>query len=686
MRVERVLVVGVVAVLAAACTSDAPPAVRGRLVPVHRLIDDPPPARLLPGVQWRSYVKLGGEERLAMGASSFQSDVVDGVAPPAGSATWTVSVPERARRGPWLLVRPVVVVGGQPTAWLPAHYVRSATLEPVLRFDPGAAAAADGARLTTTFSATPDLDARDVLSPPITVPRGGVLAAGLGIEELDWTTDACAVEFRVGVIAGEQETILHRTVVDPVRRAEDRRWVDVNVDLSTFAGRTVRLRLATAPADAARPGTSLPVWADPVVLAPSAAERPNVILVSLDTLRAKSVSTYGSPRATTPHLDELVAGAGTVFEQAFTTAPHTLPAHLSAFTSLYVRSLGPMGPLSQLPSDVVTLPERLRAAGYDTGAFTEDGFVVPGVGFRRGFATYRENTSPNLHEPLGQSAKTFRDAIDWLAPRRDRPTFLFAHTYEVHFPYTPAPPYDGAFGSAAELSDETAVELLRYEQEARHLDDELRAFLDAVDALGLGRRTLLVVMADHGEEFLEHGQKRHGLQLYDESIRVPLLMRFPDVVPAGLRVATPVSLVDVAPTILDLVGAPALIGADGESLVPLFHGASLSEHRRAVFSEATSSLRVPIDLLSVHLPGLHCIYRTRSGTSECYDVVADPEERHPVGGDRAGLDVSRSEAIAYWSLRRTAPAPTGPWELVRELSKSDDDARLEKLRALGYVE
>jgi arylsulfatase A-like enzyme len=327
----------------------------------------------------------------------------------------------------------------------------------------------------------------------------------------------------------------------------------------------------------------------------------------------------------------------------------------------------------------------MRAVGYETGAFTEDGFIVPRVGFLRGFSTYRENTSPNLHEPLGQSAKTFRDAIDWLTSRRDHPTFLFAHTYEVHFPYTPAPPYDGAFESADELSDENAIELLRYEQEARHLDDELRAFLDAVDALGLGRRTLVVVMADHGEEFLEHGQKRHGLQLYDESIHVPLMVRFPGVVPAGLRVATPVSLVDVAPTILDLVGAPALIGADGESLMPLFGGGSLPR-RRAVFSEAMSSLKVGIDLLSVHLPDLHCIYRTRAGTSECYDGAEDPDEHHPLGADRPSIEDARSEAIAYWSLRRTTPAPTGPWELVHELSKDGDAARLEKLRALGYVE
>jgi arylsulfatase A-like enzyme len=679
------IVVGLAVALVTACTSTPAPARYPRLVPVHRLVDAPPASRSA-GITWQGYTKLAGEERLVVAKAAPEREAVAGVAPPNGNGPWSVPIPERARRATWLLVRPIVTANGKAVdPQPPARFVRSADVEPEVPVDVGAASPRGAVGVTALVVPTPPLESHDVTAAPFVVPDGAVFATALGIEESAWTTNACAVEFRVGIVESGRETIVHRTVLDPVRRTEDRRWVDVRVELGAFAGRTIALRLSTVPADPTTPGTSLPVWADPVVLAPGRAELPNVILVSLDTLRARSVSTYGSPRATMPYLDALVADAGTVFEQAFTTAPHTLPAHLSTFTSLYVRSLGPVGPLSRLPEDVVTLPERLRAMGYDTGAFTEDGFVVPAVGFRRGFATYRENTSPNLHEPLGQSAKTFRDAIGWLASRRDRPTFLFAHTYEVHYPYTPAPPYDTAFGSAAELADENAADLLRYEQEARHLDDELRGFLDAVDALGLGRRTLLVVMADHGEEFLEHGQRRHGLQLYDESIHVPLLIRFPGMVPARLRVATPVSLVDVAPTILDLVGAPALIGVDGESLVPLFGGGTLSERRHAVFSEATSSAFAAIDELSVRLADLHCIYRTRSGTSECYDA-AEPTEHHPLSGDRPGTEDARTEAVAYWSLRRKQHAPTVPWELMHELSKGDDADRLEKLRALGYVE
>jgi arylsulfatase A-like enzyme len=250
------------------------------------------------------------------------------------------------------------------------------------------------------------------------------------------------------------------------------------------------------------------------------------------------------------------------------------------------------------------------------------------------------------------------------------------------------PPYDAMFATPAELGDdENAIDLLRYEQEARHLDDEVRAFLDAVDGYGLSARTLLVVMADHGEEFHEHGQKHHGLQVYTETIHVPLMMRFPGAIPAGLRIATPVSLADLAPTILDFIGAPPIVGADGVSLVPLFTGGALPEWRRAVFSEAASALSaLSIDLLSVQMPGIHCIYRTRNGTSECFDTARDPDERKPITGADARVDDVRVEAVKYWSLRRTPPPPTAASDLFRELRRDADDERLQKLRSLGYVE
>jgi hypothetical protein len=686
--VRALTIAGMVLVLAGCAGRETPPP--GRLVPVQRLVDTPP-ATLAAGVHWSTYASLAHEDRLAIAHGAIDIDVVRALPPEPDAQNgqrderWVVPIPDRFRTVPWILVSPHVVSGGTFVSSAAPFVVSPSAVGYLLRLDPDEAASAPGAQLVAMLFGAPALEERDVVGPPLVLPRGAVAAVGMGIDESLWRS-SCAVEFRIGVLEAGRETVLSRTVLDPAARPEHRGWIDARVELGAFAGRTVALRLSTAPADPSRPCTSFPIWADPTILAPRSTYLPNVVLLSLDTLRARSVSAYGSPRATTPHLDRLVGAAGTVFENAFTTAPHTLPAHLSAFTGLYVRALGWVGPLSHLSASIATLPERMRETGYDTAAFTEDGFVIPAVGFRRGFATYRENTSPDFHHPLGQSAKTYRDGLDWLAARRDRPSFLFLHTYEVHFPYTPAPPYDGAFESADEITDPVAIEQLRYEQEARYLDDVLRAFFDSLDGLGLGTQTLVVLMADHGEEFREHGALRHGLQVYDETIHVPLMMRLPGVIPAGLRVATPVSLVDVAPTILDLVGASPLVGADGESLLPLLAGDRLSERRQAVFSECASALNVAADLLSVRLPALHCIYRTRLGTSECYDPAEDPGEHRPVTSDHPLLETARTEAIAYWTVRRTGPASTAPLELVDELERGNEVERREKLRALGYVE
>jgi arylsulfatase A-like enzyme len=522
-----------------------------------------------------------------------------------------------------------------------------------------------------------------VLTEPFEVPPGAVLTFGIGVDARGPGPDAPPIEFRIDADTTATSEVLFRGVYDPGDGAE-RRWRDERVDLSAHAGRTIRLRLSTTPGTSSLPGPRLPVWADPVVSAPRTTHVPNVVIVSLDTLRARSVGAYGAARPTTPALDGMVGVAGTVFEAAYTTAPHTLPAHLSLFTGRYPRNLGGANPLRPLAADVPTLTERLRAAGYATAAFTEDGYVIPSVGFRRGFSHYRERTSPERGLPTGESAQTFRDGVDWLSRHRDRPTFLFLHTYDVHDPYLPPPPYDAAFEPQLGPDSVPEAELLRYEQEARYLDDELRALVESIDALGLGTRTLLVVLSDHGEEFMEHGQTRHCFQLYEETIHVPLVMRLPGVVPAGRRIETPVSLVDVAPTVLDLVGAPPIEGIDGVSLVPLLQGRALPAWRRAVFSETLSSLRAgTVDLVSARSGHVRCTYETRRSRARCFDLARDPEERTLLSPLETLHASARAEAVAYAAQLGTG-AGANPQLLVPAPPPEPD--RLEKLRALGYVQ
>jgi hypothetical protein len=672
---RRLLVLATASVVATVGCEHRPPLRPPTLFTVRRLVDDRPDA-VPAGLGWGNYVKIADEMRLTL--TSLENDRREiATATEADASRWTLAVPERLRAFDWVGMQPMLVVPDEPPRPLPFRVVGPG--DGALEIDPGDPRPAAGASIVAQLTPLPALATRDVVGKPITVPPGSVLAFGVGIEPLVAGDGALAVEFRVAVEADGRDDVVWRTVLDPGTRAADRGWTDARVPLDAFAGRTVRFRFSTAPADPKRSGTSLPVWADPAVLAPGPAYAESVVLISLDTLRAKSVGTYGSARPTTPELDRFGA-EGVVFDAAYTPAPHTLPAHVSTFTGDYLRTHGINSPLKALPPAVETLTEHLRAAGYETAAFTEDGFVMPGVGIQRGFATYRENTSPNLHEPLGQAAATFKNGVGWLSHHRDQPTFLFLHTYQVHFPYTPPAPYDTAFEPIDTYTDLGPRDRLRYEQEARYLDDEVRALLDAIDGLGLGVRTLVVVMGDHGEEFLEHGQRMHGFALYDESTHVPLMMRLPGVIPAGGRVAVPVSLVDIAPTVLDLVGARPLVGIDGTSLVPLLGGTRAEWTRTAVFGEAYSSLVARrSDLASARLSTIHCIFYTRLGTSECFDPTLDPDEYHPLRGDSPSMIAARRQAATYLAI-----TPIPPITVTADSTSSKE--REEKLRALGYVQ
>ncbi len=527
-------------------------------------------------------------------------------------------------------------------------------------------------RTQVTVHAFVDLATRDVVSEPTAIPQGAVLAFRIGIEPPAW--DEGPVAFVLSVIDGARETVLHRQIVDP-SRPRDRSWRSVRIDLGRVAGATVRFRFAARPASTTPGQRSLPVWADPTLLAPPTSPTPfNVVLVSLDTLRAASVGTYGCARDTTPYLDGELARQGTTFERAIAPAPHTLPSHMSLFTAVYPRSHGLRRQFGRLGKTFPTLAEALRRAGYETTAFTEDGFLIPEMGFRRGFATYTENPTAGVHARAGVEA-TFRRAVAWMRSYRDRPFFLFVHTYQVHEPYTPPPDYVQRFGDAVSLQG-PPLELLRYEQEVRYTDDALAALMGEVDGLGLGLSTLVVVLSDHGEEFFEHGAMRHGAQVYDEAIHVPLLLRLPGVVPAGHRVATPVSLIDVTPTILDLVGLPLLPGAEGRSVAPLL-ATGVEPGDRTVFSDVVAEDRLTVAVRTA----LHtCIFPPGAVPAECFDGVRDPREDRPMTLDPepAWLTAVRASAAAYREGMFAVPSGSAGAPV--------DSERRHNLRALGYVE
>jgi len=550
--------------------------------------------------------------------------------------------------------------------------------------------------------AVPALNDRTLVTDAFQVPPDSVLRLSIGVEPPAWFVDSAPVAFRVEMRDATGETQdLFRRVLDPARRPQDRRWFDADVDLSYLAGRTVRLALVTEPAqqDDARP--SLPLWGDPRLLAPAPDRRPSIVLVSLDTMRARSMSTYGYALETTPHTSALAA-QGAVFENAFTTYSNTLASHMSMLTGLYPATHDVIALGNVLAARHPTLAELLRGDGYATAAFTEDAMLDARLGFPRGFSTYDENTE--VASGAGDAAGTFGRALEWAGRHADESFFLFAHTYQVHWPYEPPDAYRDLFSGPD--APHANPRRRAYEQEIRYTDDVLQRFVAGLRRVVPDRDLVIVVTSDHGEEFSEHGLFTHH-QLFDEVMHVPLIMVAAGRIPPGIRIATPVSLVDVAPTILALAGATVSARFDGTSLLPLLTGKATTFERPAVFAEYPASAVAPEHHFVARTADAKCLVGASDSREQCFDLRDDPGETRPRSPtDNAALGLARDQADAYRERAlarrsgrdrrvRPTPAPAASGGLAATAAPSPTpttahdravDPVERKLRALGYVE
>jgi arylsulfatase A-like enzyme/Flp pilus assembly protein TadD len=291
------------------------------------------------------------------------------------------------------------------------------------------------------------------------------------------------------------------------------------------------------------------------------AKAPNVLLVTIDTLRADHVGSYGAPEVSTPTLDAL-AREGVRFQLAISASPLTLPSHASILTGLYPPAHGVRhNGLFRLEARFDTLAERLHSAGYATGAVMGSVVLARRYGLDQGFERYDDEVSPHAAVPGGyleRDADAVTDrALEWLSTAR-RPFFLWTHYYDPHFEYRPPAPYADRFRErpyAGEIAfvDASLARLLAGLRESKLLDD-----------------TLIVATSDHGESLGEHGEVTHGYGLYDATLVVPLLLRGPGI-PRGRVIEEPVRTVDIAPTVLRRAGLePSHLG-DGRDLAPLWH-------------------------------------------------------------------------------------------------------------------
>jgi arylsulfatase A-like enzyme/Tfp pilus assembly protein PilF len=389
-----------------------------------------------------------------------------------------------------------------------------------------------------------------------------------------------------------------------------------------------------------------------------------VVLVSIDTLRADHLGSYGADFAHTPRLDALAA-EGVRFATAIAPVPLTLPSHTTLLTGLDppehgVRHNG----VFRLAEDVPTLAEHLHEAGFATAAFVAAYVLDRQFGLARGFDSYDDRTSRSKFGRgiLGFAERPANQVVDaalgWLAAAPAR-FFLWVHLYDPHAEYRPPPGFASAFPNRP------------YDGEIAFADAQVGRLLAAVDERFPDGRTLVVVTADHGESLGEHGEATHSHLVYDATQHVPLLVKGPGL-PPGRVVDGVVALRDVAPTIVELAGAPPLAGATGRSLAAAARGATLEPRSAHVETLATQLDWGWSPLLGVRSAGFKYI---RAPRAELYDLAADPgETRNLLPGEperAAALDAELEARLA--SARPVVPNV-----------ELEDEGR-ERLEALGYV-
>ncbi len=456
--------------------------------------------------------------------------------------------------------------------------------------------------------------------------------------------------------------------------------------------------------------------------------RPRSVLFYLvDTCRHDRMAYDGYERETTPFL-EWLAERSVVFEACYSQAPWTKPSMASMLSSQYPSTTGVYKMLDRLPSKFVTLPEVLQSNGIYTAGFSAN--IVMGntlSAFAQGFDHFVESTDINRGDPIrfaSGSAKKLNDhAFRWLDATDHWPMFLYLHSVDPHEEYEPEPEYLSQFADpnrhdqyrlewkkllqsrppipglyvTQDNFDRTGVDSGSfishgsdlYDADIRANDDQMKILWDKLKEDGWGDDFIFVFTSDHGEEFFDHGGTCHGYSLYDEMIRVPLMIYAPGLLPGGKKITTPVRSLDIYPTICDLLGVDAPDDLEGESLVPLIRGSAkasdrliLSEHREDAAARRIGqgsgvlvSVRQGRWKFILNQTSSQLIERPRF---ELYDLDADPEETTNLSEQHPEVVKELEAEVIDFISEHREDASIDDWRQI-------DEKVLAQLRALGYI-
>lgn len=446
------------------------------------------------------------------------------------------------------------------------------------------------------------------------------------------------------------------------------------------------------------------VASESVAAVPSPAAGYNVILISIDSLRADHLGAYGYARDTSPAMDGL-ASRGLKFAHHSSTTSWTLPAHMSLLTARSILGHGVVFDDRSLSPSVSTVAEAFQNGGYLTHAIVSAPYLNSRYGFARGFDDYDDRTiffETNEDSYRSVTGPELVDAASrfLVRPHGAKPFFLFLHFWDVHYDYAPGPPYekmfdpdytgtvdgnnfyfDPAIREGMNLRDLQHL-LALYDGEIRLVDDQIARLRAELVRLGIAGRTMIAVVADHGDEFFEHGNKGHHRTLYEEVIHTPFVLEVPGHRPSAPVVEEEVSLIDVAPTLLGLAGVKAPEGAEGRDFSGLYTGAPLPA-AKPVFAELyrTGTRNVQVSETSARRKIIHH-FQQRS--LEVFDLDSDPGEQRSLAasGDVGGPLTAR---LGEWI--------NGRWQRFDKRIRTEgiepvvlDAKATEQLRSLGYLQ
>jgi len=428
----------------------------------------------------------------------------------------------------------------------------------------------------------------------------------------------------------------------------------------------------------------------------SPAKGPNIILISIDALRADRLSCYGYHRNTSRNIDKL-AREGVLFKNCFSQATWTLPSHTSIFLSQYVwRHNVDSAHTKRLTDPYTTLAEILKNENFATAAFTGGGILSSRYGFDQGFEIYDDGIpgSQGRHEISSYIDKL----LNWLESVRNRKFFLFVHTYDVHEPYDPPAPYldlytkeycegkhlrtsRGIFPWKLDASKLTPEEIdyimAVYDGAINYIDDQLGKVFEMLEELGIDDNTIIIITADHGEAFREHGRLSHAHKPYIEEVYVPLIMKGPGI-PRNRIYENHVQHIDIVPTILKLLNIPQRKEMQGKSMLPLMKNLETEEYPK-VYSWGYE-INKPRWPFSISLRTKKWTYiMNQNGPDELYNRINDPEEQNNIIKKRPLIAQKLKKELEDFVALTSEAKPQ-----VAEEVHIDEELK-EQLKSLGYL-